>query len=62
MSAELLKEPDGGQPTPISDELKLLREQVAELTNAVRALVKLQAIANQMLDSAIKGKPDCAVL
>jgi len=62
MSAELLKEPNVGQPTPISDELKLLREQVAELTNAVRALVKMQAIANQMLDLAIKGKADCAVL
>jgi hypothetical protein len=44
------------------EEHKQLTGQVAQLTQAVHALVKLQAIANQKLDTAIKGNADCAVL
>lgn len=45
------------------DELKLLREQVAELVKAVHALVKLQSVLNQAVQNLAKvGGPDCAVL
>jgi uncharacterized protein (UPF0335 family) len=43
-------------------EITTLRDNVQQLCQAVRGLVQLQAIANQKLDSAIKGNADCAVL
>jgi hypothetical protein len=36
-------------------EVELLRQQVAQLTQAVRGLVQLQSVANQKLDVALKG-------
>jgi hypothetical protein len=44
------------------EEHKKLTGQIAQLTQAVRGLIQLQAIANQKLDSAIKGNAECAVL
>jgi hypothetical protein len=36
-------------------EVQLLREQLQQLTQAVRGLVQLQSVANQKLDVALKG-------
>jgi hypothetical protein len=43
-------------------EVTMLREQVQQLCEAVRQLVKLQSIANQKLDAAITGKATFEVL
>lgn len=50
------------EPRVISQEVALLRGQVADLCKAVQALVKLQAIANQKLDTAITGNASFTVL
>ena len=52
------------EPRVLSEEVKLLREQVQQLCQAVRGLVQLQSVANQKLDVALKGGPgaDFAVL
>lgn len=57
-------EPTGytAEPRIISQEVQLLRQQVADLCRAVQALVKLQAIANQKLDTAITGNASFTVL
>jgi len=57
-----VEQPAGDPGKSLIREVELLRLQVADLCKAVRGLVKLQAIANQKLDSAIKGNADCAVL
>jgi hypothetical protein len=46
----------------LSAEVRLLREQIAQLCQAVRGLVQLQSVANQKLDSALSGKPNFEVL
>lgn len=71
MTTELLKEPQpdelsaspskadqrsmGDAGRSLFDEVKLLREQVADLCKATKALVHLQSIANQKLDVVLKG-------
>jgi len=49
---------------PISEELKLMREQLLELTKAVHALVKLQSVLNQAVKTKIdaEGNASCAVI
>jgi hypothetical protein len=55
--------PMGGPGKSLIQEVQLLREQVQQLTQAVRGLVHLQSVANQKLDGALKGGgADCAVL
>jgi len=46
----------------LTQEVALLRAQVAQLCQAVRSLVQLQSVANQKLDAALSGKPDFDVL
>ena len=41
----------------LQSEVATLRDGVQQLCQAVRGLVKLQAIANQKLDSALNGNP-----
>jgi hypothetical protein len=56
-------EPPAGDPgKSLVQEVALLRQQVAQLCQAVRGLVQLQSVANQKLDAVIKGNADCAVL
>jgi hypothetical protein len=56
-------EPPSGDPgKSLVKEVELLRQQVAQLCQAVRGLLQLQSIANQKLDAVIKGNADCAVL
>jgi hypothetical protein len=50
------------EPKTISDEVAKLRDEVARLCQAVQSLVKLQSIANQKLDAALKGGADFAAI
>jgi hypothetical protein len=53
---------DGGKS--LIQEVQTLREQVTALCQAVRQLVQLQSVANQKLDTCLKGgiAADCGVL
>jgi len=61
---------DGEQPTgdpgkSLTQEVALLRTQVAQLCHAVRGLVQLQAVLNQGVQTLLKRDgvgPDCGVI
>jgi hypothetical protein len=56
LEAELPQEQPASDPgISLCAEVVKLREQVAQLTQAVRGLVQLQSVANQKLDVALKG-------
>ena len=42
-------------------EVELLRQQVQQLCQAVRGLVRLQAVMDRKLDAALKGGVGCDV-
>lgn len=60
---DLNREQQQGDPgISLRQELAGMRHDLQELIGIVRGLVKLQAIANQKLDTAITGKPDFGVM
>jgi hypothetical protein len=57
-------EPTANEPRVLSSEVVKLREQVAQLCQAVRGLVTLISVLDKKVDTALKGgnRPDFGVI